>query len=520
MGGGSPGDPNDEGGTRKRKKKGTTLNLKDFPEWFSEEFSNVNTEVYVHIKAKEGDVPIARRNRFLVAKILKEKTNNITKASYNAEGDMILRIKGEKEAEKVLAMKTIGAWPVTIEKHKTLNSSKGIIFSRDMCWLTEKEIIEGLSDYKVTEVYFFKRTPKENDQGGNREPRPYGLGVLTFNTQEPPKRIRFGFEFLEVRHYIPNPKRCRKCQKLGHTTKWCKKEEEVCAECGQDKRQNHICGMKMCVNCCKPGHASNSRDCPTYLMEKEVESIKIKQKMTNFEAKRSFFRKYRSLEGYMATINKSMAQIVGSQDNLQSQITTSASNTTAAKDTKEKNTRSNNTGSLRNNNTNIQPELNKDNQKPKGDTTVEEPVLSNNESSTMEQDKLVKENSAVSNRIDSVNRNSYIKLQNWKNTATGITYILDNHIKGEGVPRVDYTRMRGHKTARKERIQKHVTEILSRKEVMKSIVEEVAKSSKCSRILVRVEKGEVRVVALEEEEDSSSEGHSSMDEDPMVVEEV
>lgn len=519
MGGGSPGAPDDEGGTSKKKRKGTTINLRDFPEWLNVDSGNSNQEIYVHIRAKDGDMPIARRNRFLVAKILKEKTNNITKASYNAQGDLILRIKGEKEAEKVLGMKAIGSWQISVEKHKTLNSSKGIIYSRDMCYLSDQEVKEGLSEYKVTEVFFFKRKPRDADPGTNVEPKPFGLGVLTFNTQEPPKRVRFGFEYLEVKPYVPNPKRCRKCQKLGHTTKWCKNVEEVCAECGQGKDNKHVCGIKMCVNCCKPGHASSSRDCPRFLMEKEIEAIKVNQKMTNFEAKKFFFRKYASLEGYLTTINKTMAQIVGGQSISQ-----------AAQHTKNDNSGKNLVANKADNTTK-HPEENKSNQKTNAKAALEVPVQSSsnntsrekpaqqNTNTTAEREEVVnKDNSTVSSRLGNTDKNNIIKLQNWKYSNTGITYILDNRVKGEGLPKVDFTRMKGHKTPMKEKIFNHAKEILGRQEVLKSIMEEIAAKKTCSKVVVKVERGVVRVTAMDEEEESASEGHSSMDEDSMAVE--
>lgn len=513
MGGGSPGGPVDEGGTSSKKRRGTTIKLSDFPEWLSAKNGGIDQEVYVHIKAVDGDVAIARRNRFLVAKILREKTNNITKASYNMQGDLILRIKGEKEAEKVLGMKAIGEWKVNVERHKTLNSSKGVVYSRDMCWMSENEIKDGLSEYKVTEAFFFKRKPRESDSSSNTEARPFGLGVLTFNTLEPPKRIRFGFEYLDIKPYIPNPKRCRKCQKLGHTTKWCKNVEEVCAECGQDRGQNHVCGIKMCVNCCKPGHASSSRDCPRFLMEKEVEFIKIDQKMTNFEAKKFFFKKYNTLEGYLATINKNMAQIVGSQAAQQIKPSSSGKEAEINKTTSK----------------NIQPETEENTKKTShkessealdqaGDNnkTQDEPAQQSNETST-QGETIVKENSTVSNSLgSSISKSSYFKLKSWKHTAKGIIYILDSRTKGEGVPRVDFTRFKGKRTPKNEKIEAHARNILSRNEVLTSIMEETAKKDTCSKVMVRVEKGVAKVVALAEEEES--EEISSGEENNMVTE--
>lgn len=513
MGGESPGAPRNEGGTNSKKRRGTTINLSDFPDWLSTKSNSVNQEIYVHIRAVDGDVAIARRNRFLVAKILKEKTSNITKASYNMQGDLILRIKGEKEAEKVLGMKAIGEWKVNVERHKTLNTSKGVVYSRDMSWMAENEILDGLSEYKVTEAFFFKRKPRESESNSNTEARPFGLGVLTFNTLEPPKRIRFGFEYLDIKPYVPNPKRCKKCQKLGHTTKWCKNVEEVCAECGQDRGQNHVCGIKMCVNCCKPGHASSSRDCPRFLMEKEVEFIKIDQKMTNFEAKKFFFKKYNSLEGYLATLNKNMAQIVGSQTAQQIKPSSSGKEPETNKATTK----------------NIQPEKEENTKKTShkesseapvqaGDNnkTQEEPAQQSNRTSTQGETS-IKESSTVSNSLgSSISKNSYIKLKSWKHTTKGIIYILDSRTKGEGVPKVDFTRFKGKRTPKNEKIEAHARNILGRSEVITSIMEETAKKDACSKVMVRVEKGVAKVEALAEEEESeetSSGEENNMDTD-------
>lgn len=485
-----------------------TLNLQNFPEWFSKDGSNINQEVFLHIKAKEGEVPIARRNRFLIAKYLKEKTNQITKASYNAEGDMILKVKGEKEAEKILQMNTIGTWPVTIERHRTLNSSKGVIFSPDMCWLEEEEIKEGLSDYKVTEVFIFKRTPRNGEQGGNSEPKPYGLAILTFNTQEPPKRIKYGFEYIEVRHYIPNPKRCRKCQRLGHTTKWCKSTTETCAECGQENQQNHSCGMKMCVNCCKPGHASNSRDCPTYLMHKEWEAIMVLQKKTKYEAKQIFFAKYKSLEGFMATKNKSMAQIVGNQNVSQSQDTMNRDNAITSDKPDNISTENSNTSNKKgtsDKSVNISTDSSStSNKKGTGD---KQPLAANITEKKEKQSNEI----TVSRVVNSARKPSYIKLKYWKQSTKGITFTLGNYINGEEVPKVDFSKFKGHKTVKTEKILKYAREVLSNEDVLKTVVREVAKNKKCNRIIVEVGKDKISVTALDEDDESGSDGQTSVE---------
>lgn len=497
MGGSSPGDSNPGRGQKKRRI-GTTIDLKDFPEWFNENGTGTSQDVYLHVKSKDS-VPIARRNRFIIAKILRQKTDKIIKASFNAEGDMILNIKGEKEADKILAMTSIGTWPVSVEKHKTLNSSKGVIFCPDMCWLKEQEVVEGLCDYKVTEVFFFKRIPRSTDPGSSKEPRPYGLAIITFNTQEPPKKIRYGFEQVEVRPYIPNPKKCRKCHKLGHTTRWCKEERETCAECGQENSVDHSCVMKMCVNCCKPGHASNSRDCPTYLMHKEWEAIMVLQRKTKYEAKQLFFTKYQNLEGFLASKNRNLAQIVGSPATSNMQTTSNSSN----------NKKSNNSTN------NVTDDKEDNNQQKQRDSitklSINQPQASNEDNQIQEVQKTTEPaNNAVS-KVDTFLKNSYVKLVDYKCSEKGITFILDNHIRGDITPSVNFSKFKGSKSGTKVKVIQYADKVFKRVEIRESILREVKKINKCNRIVVKMEDGKARVTAVAEEDDSTSEEMMSVE---------
>lgn len=306
MGVGSPGEP-PESNRRKKVKRGITLNINELEEWFKDDASQTSQEIYVHVKSADN-VPIAKRNRFLVAKHLKNITPNITKASFNFQGEMILKVKGIKEAEKIIKQTKIGEWPVISERHQTLNSSKGIVFNRDLCWLSEEEIKEGLEEYKVKEVYVFKRIPRYAEEGTSIEPKPYGLVVMTFDTVQPPQRIKFGFEYIQVRRYIPNPKRCKKCQRLGHTTGNCRAKKTICEQCGQgfegDGIPKHDCHTKMCVNCAKTGHASNDRECPRYLMEKEAVAISVNESVDMRTARERFFNMYSTIEAFPRTKGK------------------------------------------------------------------------------------------------------------------------------------------------------------------------------------------------------------------------
>ena len=60
-----------------------------------------------------------------------------------------------------------------------------------------------------------------------------GTFILTFQSQTLPKYIRVGYYRVAVSQFIPNPIKCYKCQKFGHTKFNCSKNE-VCNKCVQE----------------------------------------------------------------------------------------------------------------------------------------------------------------------------------------------------------------------------------------------------------------------------------------------
>lgn len=494
MGERSQGDKSPPRGAKRKRE--ITLGIKDLVDWFGEEKNKENEEVFVHIKAKEGDHPMMRKNQFLVAKYVKEVTDKISKASFNAEGDLILKVKGETEANKLIKLTKLGNWEIKAERHKTLNSSKGVIFNPDLCYLSEEEIKEGLQEYKAKEVYIFKRTPRDNS--GATEPKPFGLMTITFDTQEPPKKIKYGFEYIEVRKYVPNPKRCKKCQKLGHTTKWCKNQQDICAVCGDEKTENHSCTTSRCVNCSRPGHASNSRDCPTFLMHKEWEYIMVHQKLSKFEARKFFFSKYKDLEGFLHTKNKSLAEIMRDSTNQTS------------KNPKKSNEEENNRTTVTTLNA-IPKDNIKDNTKSQTNTRSAPTNKSNSTSKAAEEQEedtemteIVRQNSVNNNNNSTNNKLSMLKLKKWKHSKEGVTYLLDNNIKNNIKPKLDLSKFKGKNNDTNKKFLDHANKVFSKEDIITAIMEEVEKHKSCKRVKVQMTKTGANIETFSDEEDDNT----------------
>ena len=131
----------------------------------------------------------------------------------------------DKEAQSNKLMKTMklyltmdNAIAIEVQPHYSLNTKKGV----SRCPDTDEEILEGLKDegvIKLDRITVFR--------DGSR--KQTGTFILTFQSQTLPKYIRVGY----YRVFIPNPVRCYKCQKFGHTKFNCRKNE-VCNKCGQE----------------------------------------------------------------------------------------------------------------------------------------------------------------------------------------------------------------------------------------------------------------------------------------------
>lgn len=292
----SPGDPPPGGGCSPMRKKQRTMPYSVFEQTAFPGLPQKpgNTEMFLHIRSEVQGKKMLNLNRFKLEHFLTRITKKWTKASFNRDGDLILKVADEETAKQLIATKSIGDYKVNITRHETLNCSKGVIFCPDLVEMPEEEIKEGMSLFhKIKEIFVPKRTPRHQvDSLRIPTAKPFGLIIITFDQLEPPKQVNVGFKKVEVRPYIPNPRRCRTCQKFGHTTKFCPTRQEVCGTCGQIKEENHECNGNFCVNCSSSDHSSTDTRCPKWLMNKELESIMVRQKLSKFEAKKLFYSLY------------------------------------------------------------------------------------------------------------------------------------------------------------------------------------------------------------------------------------
>ena len=193
---------------------------------------------------------------------------------------ILIEVESQEESEKLQAMQDIKGMKVNCTPHKSLNQCKGVIYSRDLLNYSEETLKRELEDQSVIDVRRILK--KEN---GIVYPTP--LLILTFDLLELPSILKAAWLRIKIRPYIPSPRRCFHCQMFGHLNTNCRKkmkgEPEICANCG-----NEIHGEcdrdAQCANC-GGNHATYNKTCDRYLFEKEVLTLKTKEKISFSEAK-------------------------------------------------------------------------------------------------------------------------------------------------------------------------------------------------------------------------------------------
>ncbi|GFS74866.1 uncharacterized protein TNCV_1395541 [Trichonephila clavipes] len=166
--------------------------------------------------------------------------------------------------------------PVT--PHRSLNSCQGVISEQDLLCSPETEILEGLSDQGVTQV---RRITIKKDSSLFLTKHL----ILTFNCPKLPSTIKAGYLNCKVRPYIPNPLHCFQCQRFGHSQTSCH-GQLTCSRCASVGHSSTACNLEpKCINCSQ-SHPSESKLCPKWKIEKQIQEIKTNKILYYVEARK------------------------------------------------------------------------------------------------------------------------------------------------------------------------------------------------------------------------------------------
>lgn len=214
---------------------------------------------------------------FAVHKAIQIISKEVISISELRDGNLLLLVKDKKIAQKFLSTTQLhGVCRVTFSLHSSLNTTKGTIYAPYLNKVPDEEIVSELSSQGVTSIYKFNKMV-------DGKPTPSGVILLSFDSYNLPTKIDVSWHSVKVREYIPNPMRCKMCQLLGHTTKWCK-NQPICVGCSLPPHQPDDCTRIMCANCSEQ-HPSSSNECKKFKQAKDILAIKTKNKCSMMEAR-------------------------------------------------------------------------------------------------------------------------------------------------------------------------------------------------------------------------------------------
>ena len=246
---------------------------------------------FLTIKHTDGKTNMTDLNPFMIEKNLKVLMGKKTfyKVTKTRAGHLLIEVDRKEIIKKLLQTKHIGDIPVVIAEHDNLNTCKGVIFcnNKEVKNMDDDEILSEMLDQDVKTFYRVKK----RKEGTTDDFENTDTFIITFNTRILPQQIKIGYEILEVNPYFPNPRRCFNCQMYGHGKNQCTHETR-CATCGQEGHEygDDECDREKHCFHCEQEHATTSKECPMYKLEKVILQDKIKHNLTFRQARERVYQ--------------------------------------------------------------------------------------------------------------------------------------------------------------------------------------------------------------------------------------
>ncbi|XP_058828053.1 uncharacterized protein LOC131687964 [Topomyia yanbarensis] len=291
--------------TKKRLANREATNETQFTKYLRIDGKN-NGPRYLILSRVDPDTSMKNVSPFFIKKAIYAITPNV-RITRIQDGTLLLQTVDKQQADKLLKQSLLGNQiKIKITDHPTLNTTKGTISCYDLKFLTDKEILEGLSDSHVVGIQRIKR------KNSNKELEDTSVFVLTFNLSYLPDSIDVGFYPCRVRQYVPTPIRCMNCLKFGHKKDRCR-GNRICANCAELYHDETKCKQEeRCANC-RGSHSALSRECPVFMDEFEIQRIRVTDRVNMKDARRK--RRLQAPAVFVPQLNQSFSEVVRHRSN-------------------------------------------------------------------------------------------------------------------------------------------------------------------------------------------------------------
>ena len=145
------------------------------------------------------------------------------------DGSLLVEVADKDQSTRILNVQKFADEEISITPHDTLNQVKGTVRLTNEGRYNTEEIKEMLNEknYNVTDVHQWKK------RGRTGELLSINIYTITFGACQLPDTVKFGWERVIVKEFIPRPRRCFRCQRYGHNKNKCRRENDICVWCAQ-----------------------------------------------------------------------------------------------------------------------------------------------------------------------------------------------------------------------------------------------------------------------------------------------
>ena len=82
------------------------------------------------------------------------------KISFQADGTLLIKAISQEESEKIKKLNKIQGYKVDCKRHQSMNSCRGVIFSKQLIKYSEEKLLQEFKDQHVTDVKRIKKKVK------------------------------------------------------------------------------------------------------------------------------------------------------------------------------------------------------------------------------------------------------------------------------------------------------------------------------------------------------------------------
>lgn len=153
-----------------------------------------NYKVFLVLNRQDGN-SFQNVSPFFIYKSLNNLVKNLKTVKKLKNGTILIEATNEEQTNTLLKCSMLGnSIPVKVSLHDKLNTSKGVIYSKELNLLEESEILQELKEQKVIKVErIWKKIPDKTDLSKKVKVKTH-LYIVTFNKTFIPYVIKAGYE--------------------------------------------------------------------------------------------------------------------------------------------------------------------------------------------------------------------------------------------------------------------------------------------------------------------------------------